>query len=147
MAVGDVTVFEEAKAVMLDGNWASTDNFYLALVSSGVTPTAADATPTWGDYSGSEVTAAGTYTANGTVLGSLATLVAEAGGTMTFDSATNPSWAQDASNGADARWGIIYNFTDAGKDALAFVDLGAVIDMTAGDLTITWNDSGIFTIT
>jgi hypothetical protein len=66
---------------------------------------------------------------------------------MTFDSATNPTWAQNAGNDVDAYWGIIYNYTDAGKDALAFVDLGGPVDMSAGDLTITWSASGIFTIT
>jgi hypothetical protein len=65
---------------------------------------------------------------------------------MTFDSSTNPTWAQNASNGTGAYWAIIYNYTDAAKDALAFVDLGGPVDMTAGDLTITWNGSGLFTI-
>jgi len=144
MAQGDVTVFDEAKAKMLDGDWASTDNFYCAIMDNTTTPTAATATPVFGDFT--EVGAAGSYTANGTDLGTLATLVTEAGGTMTFDSTTNPTWAKNASNDTDAYWGIIYNFTDAGKDAVAFVDLGGPVDMTAGDLTITWNASGIFTI-
>jgi len=145
MARGDVVVFEEAKAKMLEGNWASTDHFYLAICDDTTTPAAADATPVIGDYT--QVGAGGTYVANGTDLGDLATLVSEAGGTMKFDSATNPTWAQDAGNDVDAYWGIIYNFTDAGKDAVAFVDLGGPVDMTAGDLTVTWNASGIFTIT
>ena len=144
MARGDVVVFDEAKAKMLDGDWASTDHFYLAICDDTVTPAADTATPTLGDFT--EVGAAGTYTAGGTDLGALADLVTEAAGTMTFDSATNPTWAQDASNDADAYWGIIYNYTDAGNDALAFVDLGGPVDMTAGDLTVTWNASGIFTI-
>jgi len=141
MATGDVTVFDEAKAKMLDGDWASTDNFYLAICDN---TTAATATPVIGDFT--QVGAAGTYTTNGTDLGALSTLVSEAAGTMTFDSATNPTWAQDASNDTDAYWGIIYNFTDAGKDALAFVELGGPVDMAAGDLTVTWNASGIFTV-
>ena len=145
MAQGDVTVFDEAKATMLDGDWASTDDFYLAIMDNTTTPAAGDATPVFSDYT--EVGAAGTYVANGTNLGALSVLVTETGGTMTFDSTTNPSWAQDASNDTDAFWGIIYNFTDAGKDALAFVDLGGPVDMTAGALTVTWNASGIFTIT
>jgi hypothetical protein len=65
---------------------------------------------------------------------------------MTFDSGTNPTWAQDASNDTDAYWAIVYNFTDAGKDALCFIDLGGPVDMTAGALTVTWNASGLFTI-
>lgn len=144
MARGDVTVFDEAKAKMLDGDWASTDHFYIAICDNTATPTAGFATPTLGDFT--EVGAGGTYVTGGTDLGALSALVAEADGTMTFDSATNPTWAQNAGNDVDAFWGIIYNYTDAAHDALAFVDLGGPVDMSAGDLTITWNNSGIFTI-
>lgn len=144
MATGDLTVFDEARAKMISGDWASTDNFYCAIMDNTVTPTAATATPVFGDFT--EVGAAGSYTANGTNLGALSTLVSEAAGVMTFDSTTNPTWAKDALNDVDAYWAIIYNFTDAGKDALAFVDLGGPVDMTAGALTITWNASGIYTI-
>jgi hypothetical protein len=145
MARGDVVVFEEGKAKMLDGDWASTDHFYCAICDNTATPVAAFATPTFGDFT--EVGAGGTYVANGTDLGALSTLVTEAAGVMTFDSAVNPTWAQDPGNDVDAFWGIIYNFTDAAKDAIAFVDLGGPVDMTAGDLTITWNVAGIYTIT
>ena len=144
MAQGDLTVFDEAKAKMIDGDWASTDNFYLAIMDNTTTPVASTATPVFGDFT--EVGAAGTYVANGTNLGALSVLVTEAGGTMTFDSATNPTWAKDAANDVDAYWGIIYNFTDAGKDAVAFVDLGGPVDMTAGALTMSWHLNGIFTI-
>lgn len=145
MAQGDVVIFNEALAKMLDGDWASTDNFYLAICDNTTTPSATTATPVLGDFT--EVGTAGSYTAGGTNLGALSTLVTQTGTTMTFDSATNPTWAQHASNDTDAYWGIIYNFTDAGKDAVAYVDLGGPVDMTAGDLTVTWGASGIFTIT
>jgi hypothetical protein len=144
MARGDVVVFEEAMAKMLDGDWASTDHFYCAICDDTTSPAASTATPTLGDFT--QVGNGGTYVTNGTDLGTLADLVTEAAGVVTFDSATNPTWAQDAGNDTDAYWGIIYNFTDAAKDALAYVDLGGPVDMTAGDLTITWNASGIFTI-
>jgi len=144
MATGDVVVFEEAKAKMLDGDWAATDDFYLAIIDNGTTPTAATATPVIGDFT--QVGSAGTYVDGGINLGALSVLVTEASGTMTFDSATNPTWAQDGSNDADAWWGILYNNTDAGKDALAFVELGGPVDMSAGALTVTWNGNGIFTI-
>ena len=154
MATGDVVVFDEAKAKMLDGDWAATDAFYLAIVGNGTVPTAAFATPTWSDFSAQEVTSAGTYVTNGTSLGdnaspqvhTLAALVTEAAGTVTFDSGTNPTWAQDASNATDAYWGIVYNFTDASQDCLCFVELGGPVDMAAGALTISWNASGLFTI-
>ena len=144
MARGDVTIFEEALAKMVDGNWASTDHFYCAICDNTATPAADTATPVIGDFT--EVGTAGTYVAGGVDLGALADLVSEAAGVMTFDSGTNPSWAQNAGNDVDAYWGIIYNYTDAGKDALAFVDLGGPVDMSAGDLTITWAAGGLLTI-
>jgi hypothetical protein len=144
MARGDVVVFDEAKAKMLDGDWASTDHFYCAICDNTTVPAISTATPVLGDFT--EVGTSGTYAAGGTDLGALSALVTEADGTMTFDSTTNPTWAQNASNDTDAYWGIIYNYTDTGKDAVAFVDLGGPVDMTAGDLTITWNVNGIFTI-
>jgi len=145
MATGDFIVFDEAKAKMIEGNWASTDDFYLAICDNTTVPAAATATPVLGDFT--QVGAAGSYVNNGTNLGALSTLVTEAAGVMTFDSATNPTWAQDASNDVDAHWGIVYNFTDAGKDALGFVELGGPVDMSAGSLTVTWNASGLYTVT
>ena len=145
MATGDVVVFEEAKAKMLSGDWASTDLFHCAICDNTTTPAAATATPVIGDFT--QVGAAGSYINDGTSLGALSTLVAEAAGVMTFDSGTNPTWAQHASNDTDAWWGVIFNFTDAGKDALAFVELGGPVDMAAGALTITWAAGGIYTIT
>ena len=145
MAQGDLTVFEEAKAFMIDGGWESTDDIKCAILDNTLAPTAATATPALGDFT--QVGSAGSYVAGGTSLGTLGTLVTEAAGTMTFDSGTNPSWVQNASNDIDAYWGLIYNDTDVGDLAIAYVDLGGPVDMTAGDLTITWNASGMFTIT
>jgi hypothetical protein len=144
MARGDLVVFEEAMAKMLDGDWASTDHFYCAICDDTANPAASTATPVLGDFT--QVGNSGTYVTDGTDLGTLADLVAEAAGVVTFDTATNPTWAQDASNDVDAYWAVIYNYTDAGKDALAYVDLGGPVDMSAGDLTVTWNASGLFTI-
>ena len=146
MATGDIIVFNEALEKMLDGDWVSTDDFYCGIIDAGVTPTKAFTTPTWSDFSGAEVTAAGTYVADGYDLGALSGLVTFSSNVMTFDSSNNPTWAQDGSNASDATWGIVYNWTDAAKDCLAFVELGTV-DMSAGALTITWSGSGIYTIT
>ncbi len=148
MAAGDVTVFQEALAYMIDGGWEAADDIKLAICDNTTAPAAGDAGPSisGGTTNYTEVGSAGTYTAGGTSLGSLTTCVSEAAGTMTFDSATNPSWAANASNDTDAYWGIIYNDTDATNRAIAFVDLGGPVDMTAVTLTVTWNASGIFTI-
>ena len=145
MARGDVTVFDEAKAYMLDGDFGSSDFIKCAILDNTTTPTAAFATPALGDFT--EVGDSGTYVLGGTIIGTIATCVSETNGIMTYDSAVNPTWAQNASNDVDAYWGLIYNDTDAGDRAIAFVELDGPVDMTAGPLTITWSVTGIFTIT
>lgn len=144
MARGDITFFEEALDDAFFGGWATTDDIKLAILDNTLAPTAADATPALGDYT--QVGTAGSYTTGGTSIGGWDALSTEAGGTLTFDSATNPSWAQNASNDTDAHWGLLYNDTQVGDPAFAFVDLGGPVDMSAGSLTVTWNASGIFTI-
>jgi hypothetical protein len=66
---------------------------------------------------------------------------------MTFDSTVNPTWAANAGNDTDAYWGVGYNDTDVGKRALFYVDLGGPVNMATSALTVTWNASGIMTIT
>lgn len=151
MAAGDLSVFDEAKAYMLDGDFGSTDTIKLALITSAVTPTDADAVP--GMHASAtttytEVSAGGNYTSKGEALDTIANCVTEASGTMTFDdTGASISWSQHASNPTDARYGIVFNSDDTGLErALCWIDLGATIDMTAGDLTVTWNASGLFTI-
>lgn len=145
MATGDVTWFDEAKAYMQDDDWASTNDMKVAVLDNTTVPTAGDGTPALGDYT--QVGTGGTYVAGGISIGTWGALITEAAGTVTYDSATNPSWAQDALNDTDATWALIYNDTQAGDPALAFIELGGPVDMSAGSLTITWNVSGIATLT
>lgn len=145
MAAGDIVWFEEARTLDYFAGWATTDDIKVAVLDNTTAPTAAAATPALADFT--EVGAAGSYTAGGTSLGNWGTVWSEAAGTGTMDSATNPSWAQNASNDTDAYWGLIYNDTQAGDPAMAYVDLGGPVDMSAGSLTITWNASGIATLT
>jgi len=144
MATGDITYFQEALDFSFFGGWGTADDIKCAVLDNTTTPTAAFATPALGDFT--EVGTAGTYTAGGTSLGGWDALSTEAAGTLTFDSGTNPTWAQDGSNDTDAWWGLLYNDTQAGDPAFAFIELGGPVDMSAGALTITWNASGIFTI-
>ena len=146
MAAGDVTVFNEALAYMLDGGWEAADSIKLALLTSATAPTQADVTPALADYT--EVTAGGNYTAGGETLDTWGNCITQSSNVSTFDdTGASVVWSQHASNPTTARYGLIYNATQASPQGIAFIDLGAVIDMTAGDLTITWNASGIFTIT
>ena len=144
MATGDVTIFDEAMAYMLDGGWEAADDIKVAILDNTTTPTAADVSPALTDYT--QVGSAGSYTAGGTSIGTWGTTITQTSGVTKFDSATNPTWTQNASNDVDAYWGLIYNDTDAGDAAIGFVELGGPVDMTAGDLTITWAAGGIFTI-
>ena len=145
MATGDIIFFDEALDTAFFGGWTAASDIKLAILDNTTTPVVGQAAPVLTTYT--EVTAAGTYTAGGTSIGGWDTLSVEAAGTLTFDSATNPTWAQNASNATDAWWGLLYNDTFAGKPAFAFVELGGPVDMTAGSLTVTWNATGIFTIT
>lgn len=145
MATGDIVFFNEAKAYMLDGNWASTDDIKVGIVRNTVVPSASTATPTFGTFT--EVTTTANYTAGGTSIGTWGNLISQTAGTVLFDSATNPTWAQHASGDANAYWGIIYNDTNATNQALAYVELGGPVNMSTGSLTITWNvANGIATL-
>jgi len=146
MAAGDVTVFDQSGTDL--GNKLydmDTDTFKMALVTSTVTPAQGDAGPHFGgtgttDYSTNEVTAGGNYTAGGVTLTSVTW--AMAAGVNKWDAA-DVSIAQHASNPTNARWGIIYDSTDVNKRAIAFLDLGAVKDLSAGLFTVTWAATGI----
>lgn len=145
MAKGDVVVFNEAKQNIANGLLdlpAGTD-FSCMLITT--LPTAAQATPDSADFT--EVTGAG-YTAGGVAL---TTTWVESGGTVTFDSSVNPSWSQNASGPTNIVAALIYSETAVGEDALAFIDLTndggtTPISLQDGDITITFNASGIFTL-
>ena len=145
MATGDIIWFNESMALDYFAAWASSDDIKCAVLDNTTAPAAGDTTPALADYT--EVTAAGTYTAGGTSLGTWATVNSQTAGVGLVDSSTNPTWAANASNDVDAYWGLLYNDTQAGDPAFAFVELGGPVDMTAGSLTITWNASGIATLT
>ena len=65
---------------------------------------------------------------------------------MTFD-ADDVAWANST---ITARYAVIYDATpaaDADKKLLAYVDFGADKSSSSGTFQITWNASGIFTVT
>lgn len=150
MAIGDVIVFDKFIEDMGDKKHnLSSDTFYLGLIDSTTTPTASTADPRWGaggttDFSANEVTPGGNYSTGGV---SLSTTITDnwsiSAGTAKFDG-DDVSIAKDASNPTNARWGIIYNYTSAGKEAVAAVDLGSAQDLTTGPFSITWHADGIF---
>jgi hypothetical protein len=149
MARGDLTVFEEAKAYIVDGGWEAADEIWVGLVTNSPAVTAASAVPAYaagGTTNFTAIATAGNYAAGGLLLDTLGNMVTEAAGVMTFDdTGANVSWAQHASNPQTAMFAVVYHKTTG--LCIAMLDLAGPIDMQAGDLTITWNGSGIFTIT
>lgn len=144
MARNDLTVFEEFSKQIGDSEHDfQSDVLKLGIVDDIITPTAADATPSWGDYSANEVSTAGGYVAGGITLANVT--FTEAGGTATLN-ADDVSLALNASGFTDGYWGIIYNDTNVGDLAIAFLDFGGPVSEAAGTITITWNASGIATI-
>jgi hypothetical protein len=145
MAVGDITVYEEAKANMIDSGWGANDSIVIQLVLATSTPAAADAAPAIGSYN------VATSTEGAQVLNTLALMTVEAAGTATFDDTdATVVWAQGGGLSTTVRWAVIYNQTatvPATDPAICFVDLGSNRDLTAGSLTITWHANGIFTLT
>lgn len=148
MAEGDVTVINEFKEdVGLQIHDLNGDVVKLGLVTSSTTPTASTSDPRWGagggtNWSTNQVTPGGNYADGGP---DITNTYSETSGTATFD-ATDVAIAEDASNPTNARWGILYNDTSTGKEVVAFLDLGGDIDLSAGDFSVTWNASGIFTL-
>lgn len=127
------------------------DTFKVGLVTSSVTPAISDTDGRWGaggsvNYSSNQVTPGGNYSSGGPSLASVTWTNVSNVPTLR---ATDVSIAQHASNPTNARWGIIYNDTDASKRAIAFIDLGSVRDLTTGAFTIDFGGAGtdILTLT
>jgi len=148
MARGDLFVFDEALAYMLDGGWETADEIWIGIVTDDPV-NVDDAVPAYaagGTTNYTAIATAGNYAAGGFLLAAWGAMCIEAGGTLTFDDTdASVTWDQDGANPQDGEWAVIYNDTQANY-CIAAIDLDGPIDMQAGDLTITWNASGIFTI-
>ena len=145
MAQNEFHWFEQALVNMVNVDvghdfGASPNVLKLAIISSSTTPAVTTANPHWSatgtDMSTNEVTDAGTYVLGGATLANPA--VSLANNRCEFDWDDGVSYAADPSNGADAKWGILYDDTAANKPCLGYVDLGTVFDMTTGTLDVDW---------
>ena len=145
MARGDLTTFEEY-SLQLGSKFhdLTSDTLKLGIIDNTAAPTAGDATPTWTDYSANEVSTAGGYTAGGETLTTVT--FTETGGVATLD-ADDVVISQNASGFTDGYWGILYNDTNSTDAAICFIDLGGPVSEVDGDITISFNASGINTVT
>jgi hypothetical protein len=149
MSQGDFTWFNAAKHKLgLAVVNLETDVLKLGLITDAVTPAADTANPCWGaggttNLSSSQVTPGGNYASGGPTVAN--NTFTESSGTVTLDGDA-VSIAQNASNPTDARWGVLYSDTATAKDALGFLDLGGVTDLSAGGFSATPNAAGIMTL-
>ncbi len=145
MARGDLIVFEESKKEMIMGGWEAADEIWIGIVTN--TCLVADPDPHYaanGTTNYAAIATAGEYAAGGLLLGTLTAMLAEADGTVTFDDPdASVTWAQNGASPQDGDHAVIYHKTTG--HCIVMIDLDGAVDMQAGDLTITWDASGIFT--
>jgi hypothetical protein len=91
-----------------------------------------------------EVTGTG-YTAGGATLASKTITYTGASNTITLDAA-DVTWS---SSTITARYAVIYDDTGTASTSplIAYVDFGADVSSSGGNFTITWDATGIVTIT
>ena len=135
MATGDLTVFEEfTREIGEEVHDFSSDTLKFGITTTQ--PTAAAATPRWGDWSGTEIGTGGGYTGPVSLTGVDYT---EDSGTATLVANSFTITQNGSGQGSTTAYGVIYNDTAANDEAIAFVELGT-IDITAGDLVIKFNN-------
>jgi hypothetical protein len=147
MALGDLLVFDEALVSLSVGPVLVADEVWIGIVTS--TPTVSDAIPAYaagGTTNYAAIATAGTYAAGGLLLDTIANVALEAAGVLSFkDTGASVTWAANGANAQDGEFAVVYNETTG--LAYCFIDLDGPVDMQAGAVTITWNASGMFTVT
>ena len=151
MARGDFVVFNELGVSLAEKKInLETDTIKLAIIDNVITPTANDTDPQWGvgsgvDYDANEVSTAGGYVAGG--LACATPTLNRSAAVSTFNADDPATIAQNGAGFTDGYWGILYSDTATNKEAIGFLDLGGPVSEQAGPITISWNVSGILTIT
>jgi hypothetical protein len=146
MAQGTVSTYDAFMDSLSAGEhlWNSTDTYYCAIVdntAANFDQTTAD--PHWGgtgttDLSANECTPNGAFFPVDGRTCDVGTGATGGANTWELDLTDPATWGVDSSNPVNCYYGVVYNFTDAAKKCVAFVDLGGIFDATTGDLTITW---------
>jgi hypothetical protein len=140
-AFGGTTVGESPNI-----DWLS-DDIYIALVKSTYMPDQS-ADKFWSSVVGDEVANGNGYATNGKLLiGKTLTVAALV---ATFVAANPAAWTASGA-GFAAAYAVIYDrtpATDATRPLICYIDFDGTRTLAAGDtLTITFNASGIFTVT
>ena len=133
MAAGDVHIM--ASYLSSGSNLWASDTIKCALVSSSTTPSKSDSNACWGaggaqNYSTNECASGGNYVGGGFSL--TGNTIVGSGGVQALNTTSPVSWAANASNPTNARWGIFYDNTLANKNVVGYVDLGALTSLVPG---------------
>lgn len=125
-----------------------TSTIVAILVSSSYTPNA-NTDDTYSDLGGNELSTANGYTAGGQTL---TMSVTKSGAVVTIDSSTNPSWT--ATGSLTAKYIVVVQRAGgslvAGDLLVGYCDLndgGGSATATDAAFSVTWNASGLFTLT
>ena len=147
MALGDLLMFDEGLISLAEGPTLVADEVWVGIVSS--TCAVDDAIPAYGAGGTTNYTAiatAGTYAAGGLLLDTIANMYTEVAGVLTLkDTGASVTWAANGANAQDGEFAVVYNHTT--KLCYNFIDLDGPVDMQAGAVTITWNASGMMSLT
>lgn len=145
-----ITFYDSFREYLGDGTIdLDTHTFKLMLVTSTYTPSAAHTVKA--DVT-NEITTAGGYVAGGQALTGVTW--GHTGGTATFDDTANVVWTASGGDIDASRYAILYDDTPTSPadPLVAYILMDTtpanVGPITSGNtLTITWNASGIFTLT
>lgn len=140
MAAGDITLFNEfAENMGKEVFNFSSDTIKAGIITNAVTPTAADSTPTWSDYSANQVATGTSYTGPVTIT----TNWTRSGATSEL-TGVSFTLTKDAGSGFNnGYWLIIFDDTEASDAAIAFMELGGPVDLSALDVNIKFNNAAV----
>lgn len=137
MARGDFYPFDAFFLELGKGTYNfSTLTLKVGIVDNTLTPTRADATPTWSDYSANEVSGTN-YSAGGPALDNVTWAVTS--GIAKLDS-DDETIAQSGTGFTDGYFGILYETT--GGNAVGWLDLGGPVGNVADALIIAVPTTG-----
>ena len=147
MAAGDVVIFDAAIGWLGTETFQlNTDTFKAVYVEDELSISAALSAPAYGEGQttdlGDTEQSGGNASAGGA---DITNTYSATSGTGTFDAA-DVDLEQNGSNPSAMRDWVAYSEDATNNEALLYIDLGANIDGSAGDLAITMSGSGIFTL-
>lgn len=152
MAQGSLLVFDEFLQTIGE-KLVDLELDVLKVAFTSTVPSTAAADPRWGaggttnlstdEVSGTNYTAGGNAAANPSYN--------QTTGTATYDADDPATWLQSGSGPTNIKSAILYDDTDTGKRAIAWIDMTTdggttPISLVDGDITVSFNASGIFTI-